>query len=110
MKSGLSMMTSASGAASVTASAVSRISRRIFGNCCTTAAKPTIESCSIGNSVSSPWRAMVWPPTPTNCTPSPRRWRSTFIKALPSRSPDSSVAIRKILRLGSRPCITPAGR
>jgi hypothetical protein len=35
-----------------------RISRRIFGNCFTTAAKPMIDSSSIGNSEVSPSRAM----------------------------------------------------
>src|SRR5450631_1799003 len=34
---------------------------------------------------------------------SPRRWRSTFIRPAPSRSPDSSVATRKIFRPTRRP-------
>ena len=41
---------------------------------------------------------MVRPPTPSNCTRSPSRWRNTFIRLAPSRSPDSSVAIRNIFR------------
>ena len=100
------MMTRISGAAAMTASAVCRISRRIFGNCSTTAAKPMIDSSSIGNSEVSPSRAMARPPTPSNCTASPRRWRSTFIRPAPSRSPDSSVAIRNILR----PTLAPGAR
>ena len=92
------MITRMSGEASVTASAVSRISRRIFGNCFTTAASPMIDSSSIGNSDVSPSRAIGWPPTPSNRTAPPRRWRSTFIRPAPSRSPDSSVAIRNIFR------------
>ena len=57
---------------------------------------PMIDSSSIGNSEAKPSRAIDWPPTPSNCTASPSRWRNTFIRLAPSRSPDSSVAIRKI--------------
>ena len=41
---------------------------------------------------------MARPPTPSNSTAPPSRWRSTFIRPAPRRSPDSSVAIRNILR------------
>ena len=111
VKSGLSMMTSMSGEACVTASAVSRIRRRIIGSCFTTAASPMIDSSSIGNSVVRPSRAIDWPPTPSKRTAPPSRWRNTFIRLAPSRSPDSSVAIRNIFRATSpvvRAGITPA--
>ena len=55
---------------------------------------------------------MARPPTPSNWTASPRRWRSTFIRPAPSRSPDSSVAIRNILRptvAPGRAGLTPEG-
>ena len=55
------MITRMSGAACVTASAVSRISRKIIGNCLTTAENPMIDSSSIGNSEASPSRAIDWP-------------------------------------------------
>jgi hypothetical protein len=64
-----------------------------------------IESSSIGNSDARPSRAIARPPTPSNRTASPSRWRSTFIRLAPRRSPDSSVAIRKIFRTVSAvPC------
>src|SRR6266700_1510322 len=98
VKSGLSMMTRISADPSVTAAAVCRINRSSFGSWRTTAASPTIDTSSIGNSDASPSRVIARPPTPWNWTASPRRWRNTFIRPAPSRSPDSSVAIRKILR------------
>src|SRR6202522_3676193 len=92
------MMTSMSGPARTTAATVCRIKRNTLGSCLITAEKPMIDNSSIGNSDFSPSLAIARPPTPSNLTASPRRWRSTFIRWAPSRSPDSSVAIRKILR------------
>ena len=56
VKSGLSMMTSTSGLAAITAAAVSRMRRRIIGSLAITAAKPTIARSSIGNSACKPSR------------------------------------------------------
>ena len=50
----------------MTAAAVCLISRRIFGNCTTTAASPMIDNSSIGNREVIPSAAIARPPTPSN--------------------------------------------
>ena len=114
VKSGLSMMTRISGAAASTASAVSRMRRRISRQLPRPRRhSPMIDSSSIGNSDTRPSRAMARPPTPSKRTAPPSRCRSTFIRLAPSRSPDSSAATRKILRStrsAARSAITPAAR
>ena len=50
-----------SGAAAVTTAAVSRISRKIFGSCLTTAASPMIDNSSIGNCDTRPSPAIARP-------------------------------------------------
>ena len=54
-------MTRMSGAAAMTASAVSRMRRRIAGNCLTTAAKPMMDSSSIAKREANPSIAMARP-------------------------------------------------
>ena len=66
VKSGLSMMTKASGRAAMIASAVSRIRRKISGNRAGIAVKPKIESSSIGKGLCMPAAAIAWPPTPAS--------------------------------------------
>ena len=63
-KSGLSMVTSASGAIAATASPVSRMRRSRFGSRGSTSAMPITESSSIGKRLASPSAAIAGPPTP----------------------------------------------
>ncbi len=98
VKSGLSMITRISGEAAITASAVSRIRRRIIGNCFATAANPMIDRFFDREQRHQPLAGHRKPPTPSNRTASPSRCRKTFIRLEPSRSPDSSVAMRNIFR------------
>ncbi len=92
VKSGLSMMTSASGCAATTASAVSRMRRKIFGSRCGMAVSPMIDSSSIGNGLQMPAAAMAWPPTPDSFTAPACCLSSACAKAAPSASPDASAA------------------
>ena len=65
-KSGLSIVTSASGAMAAAASPVSRMRRSRFGSRGTTSAMPMTESSSIGNRLTRPWAAIAGPPTPSS--------------------------------------------
>jgi hypothetical protein len=82
---GLSMMTSASGRAATTASAVSRMRRKIVGSRCARPAMPMIERSSMAKGLTMPAAAMARPPTPASFTPSPARAVSARANAPPQR-------------------------
>ncbi len=94
VKSGLSMMTSASGRSATTAWAASSMRRRIIGSFAGMAVKPMIESSSIGNRLAMPAAAMPAPPMPDSFSPPPKRSPSARASAAPSASPDCSAAMR----------------
>ena len=64
VKSGLSMMTTASGRAAIIASAVSRMRRKIIGRRRGMALTPIMARSSIGKGLAIPAAAMARPPTP----------------------------------------------
>ncbi len=97
VKSGLSIMTSESGRAAMTAPAASRMRRRMRGSRAGMAENPLMASSFSGNRLWRPRSAIAPPPTPANVTGPGSRAAIAAISEAPRRSPDSSPAIRKIL-------------
>src|SRR5918993_2832417 len=91
VKSGLSMMTSRSGFAATTASAVRRMRLSTVGSRPITATMPITAMSSRGNRLFRPCASMAWPPTPPKRSrPSPSLALRARMSFAPSWSPDSS--------------------
>ena len=100
VKSGLSMMTTASGRVASANSVASRTRFRITGMRGTTSRKPMTEVASVVKIGSKPRAIIACPPTPVVCTRSPPTVSSAAISCAPKSSPDGSPVISMIFSDG----------